>query len=181
VDAAQAAPTAAQIDDPSLRAWTLRELADLTGDRSLFERAAEAAREIEDPVHQARALREIGVASGQSALFDEALAALDDVTGASLAYAMSDLAVASGNASFAEQIDPAFPEARTSALLRMGEYRSAWEASADIADPYEQARAQAAIASAWNDMNAAKRIRVPLYHDLALRDVTWKIGKCGTG
>jgi hypothetical protein len=95
VDSAQAAPTAAQMKDPSLRAWTFRELAVLSDNNPLFERAAEAAREIEDPVHQARALREIGVASGQSALFDEALVALDDVTGASLAYALSDLAVAS--------------------------------------------------------------------------------------
>jgi hypothetical protein len=176
VDAAQAAPTAAQIDDPSLRTWTFRELADLTGDRSLFERAAEAAREIEDPVHQARALQELGLASGQSALFDEALAALDDVTGASLAYAMSDLAVASGNASFAEQIDPAFPEARTSALLRMGVYQSAWEAAAGIVDPYEQARAQAAIASAWANADAALKISIPLYRDQALRDVIRKSG-----
>jgi Na+-transporting methylmalonyl-CoA/oxaloacetate decarboxylase gamma subunit len=176
VDAAQAAPTAAQIDDPSLSAWTFRELADFTGDRSLFERAAEAAREIEDPVHQAHALREIGVASGQSALFDEALVALDDVTGASLAYALSDLAVASRDASFAEQIAPAFPEARTSALLRMGEYQTAWEAAAGIVDPYEKARAQAAIASAWGNADAATRISIPLYRDLALRDVIRKSG-----
>jgi hypothetical protein len=176
VDPGQAAPTAAQIDDPSLRAWTFRELADLTGDHSLFERAAEAARKIEDPVQKSRAIREIGVASGQSALFDEALAALDDVTGASLAYALSDLAVASGNVSLIEHIDLAFPEARTSALLRIGVYQSAWEAAENISDPFEQARAQAAIASAWNDVNAARQIRVPLYRDLALRNVIRKSG-----
>jgi hypothetical protein len=151
-------------------------LAVLTSDNSLFERAAEAAREIEDPVQKSRALRAIGVASGQSAFFDEALAALDDVTGASLAYALSDLAVASGNASFAEQIDSAFPEARTSALLRMGEYQSAWEAAAQIIDPFEQARAQAAIAAAWENSDAATHISVPLYRDLALRDVILKSG-----
>jgi hypothetical protein len=81
-----------------------------------------------------------------------------------------------GNASFAEQIAPAFPEARTSALLRMGEYQSAWEAAAGIVDPYEKARAQAAIASAWGNADAATRISVPLYRDLALRDVIRKSG-----
>jgi hypothetical protein len=89
---------------------------------------------------------------------------------------LSDLAVASGNASFAEPIDLAFPEARTSALLRMGEYQSAWEAAENIADPFEQARAQAAIASAWEDEDAALKISLPLYRDLALRDVIQKSG-----
>jgi hypothetical protein len=52
VNAIQAAPTAAQIGDPSLRAWTFRELALLTNDHSLFDQAAEAAREIQDPVRE---------------------------------------------------------------------------------------------------------------------------------
>jgi hypothetical protein len=138
--------------------------------------AGEAAREIEDPAQRSRALREIAVASGQSAIFDGALAALDDVTGASLAYALSDLAAASENISLAEQIDPAFPEARASALLRLGAYQSAWEAAAGIVDPYEQARAQAAIAATWGNADAAARISVPLYRDLALRDVIRKTG-----
>ena len=176
VDVTLAAPTAAQIDDPSLRAWTFRELAVLTGDSSLFELAAEAARKVEEPTQQARALREIGVASGQSALFDEALSVLDDVSDASLAYALSDLAAASGNVLLVEKIAPIYPDARASALFRMGEYQSAWEAAADIADPYEQARAQAAIAAAWGSAGAAMQISVPLYRDLALRDV---IGKSG--
>jgi hypothetical protein len=176
VDVTQAAPTTAQINDPSLRAWTLRELAVLTNNDSLFDRAAEAARAIEDPVQKARALREIGVASGQSALFDEALHALDDVTDASLAYALSDLAVASGNASLVEQIPTIYPDARASALLRLGEYQSAWNAAAEIADPFEQARAQAAVASGWKDANVAMQIKIPLYHDLALRDVIRKTG-----
>lgn len=176
VDLANAAPTAAQIDDPSLRAWTFRELAVLNNNASLFERATEAAREIEDPVQQARALREIGVASGQAHLFDEALSALEGVAGVPLAYALSDLAAASENASLVEQIALTYPDARTSALLRLGEYRSAWEASANIADPYEQARAYAAIAIAWENADAVKMITVPLYSNLALRDVIRKTG-----
>jgi hypothetical protein len=176
VDVAQAVPTAAQINDPAMLAWTLRELAILTNDNSLFNRAADAAREVEDPVQRARALREIGLASSNSALFDEALAALDDVTGASLANALSDLAVASGDASLVEQIDLAFPDARVSALLRLGEYPSAWDAATQIIDPFEQARAQAAIAAGWGNADAANQISVWLYRDLALRDVIRKTG-----
>jgi hypothetical protein len=116
------------------------------------------------------------VASGNSALFDEALSELDDVSDAPLAYALGDLAVASGNASLVEQIAPSFPDARASAQLRLGEYQSAWDAAADIADPFEQARAQATIAAAWGNAEAAAQIPVPLYRDLALRDVIQKSG-----
>ena len=176
VNATNAAPTAAQIDDPSLRAWTFRELAVLTDEGHLFDQAVEAARAVKDPVEKARALREIGLASGQTALFDEALAALDDVSDASLAYALSDLAVASGNASLVENIPLAYVDARVSALLRMGEYESAWESAEDILDPYEQARAQAAIVAAWGSAGGATQIAVPLYRDLALRDIIRKSG-----
>jgi hypothetical protein len=175
-DPAKAAPTAAKIADPSLRAWTFRELAVLTGNAALFDQAAEAARAIEDPVQQARVLGEIGLASGQKALFDEAQSALNSLNGTKLAYAISDLAVTSGDMAFVENIDPAYPDARASALLRLGEYSSAWEASTQIADPFEQARAQAAIASAWGNSEAASMISVPLYRDLALRDVIRKTG-----
>jgi len=176
VDASQAAPAAAQIADASLRAWAFRELAALTGNQSAFERAVEAAREIEAPVQRARALREIAQASGETALFDEALSALADVSGASLAYALGDLAVASKNVALVEQIDPTYPDARASALLRLEEYQAAWDAAAGMADPYEQARAQAAIAAAWENVDAAAQITTPLYRDLALRDVIRKTG-----
>jgi len=176
VDAANALPAAAQINDPSLRAWTFRELAVLTENNVLFDESIEAARAIEDPVQKTRALREIGLASGQSALFDEALAALDDVSDASLAYTLSDLAVASGNISLVDQIPQIYQDARASALLRLGEYQSAWETAADISDPYEKARAQATIAAVWNDGYIAKEIEVPLYRDLAIRDVIRKTG-----
>ena len=176
VDSARAAPTAAQIDDPALRTWTYRELAALTNNQTLFGHAAEAAREIEDPVQRAYSLREIGLASGQNALFDEALAALNSVKGAALAYALSDLAVSSGDTTLIEKIDLAYPDARVSALLRLGEYSSALETAADIADPYEQARAQATIAVAWKNADVAVRAAKSLYRDLALRDVIRKTG-----
>ena len=176
IDAASAAHTAEQINDPALRAWTFRELAVLDNNNALFDQAAEAARAVEDPIQKARALREVGVASGQAALFDEALDALDDVSDASLAYALSDLAAASGDASFVEQIPPAYPDALASALLRMGAYESAWEATTQIADPYEQARAQAAIVAAWGSAGGATQISVPLYRDLALRNVIRESG-----
>ena len=176
VEATKAAPTAAQIVDPSLRAWTYRDLAGLVYNQTLFDQAAKAAREIEDSALRARALGEIGMASGDSALFDEALSALDNLNGAKLAYALSDLAVVSGDTALIEKIDPAYPDARVSVLLCLGEYKSAWEASADIADPYEQARAQAAIASAWGSAGGATQISTPLYRNLAMRDVIRKTG-----
>jgi hypothetical protein len=176
VEAAKAAPAAAQIKDPSLRAWTYRELAKLVHNQILYEYAAEAAREIEDPGQRARTLGEIGMASGDSALFDEALSALDNLNGAKLAYALSDLSVASSIVDLVENIDPAYPDARASALLHLGEHRAAWEAANVIDDSFEQARAQVAIAVAWGNADAAAMIDVPLYRDLALRDVIRKTG-----
>jgi tetratricopeptide (TPR) repeat protein len=168
--------TAGVIHDASIRAWTLREAAVITNDESLFDLAVEAARKVEDPVQRARALREIAVASGNSGLFDEALAALDGVTGTPLAYALSDLAAASGDGLLVERIPESFPDARVAALLRLGNYSAAQRSSELIIDPYEQARAQAAIASAWANADAAIQIEVPLYRDLALRDVIRNTG-----
>ena len=55
----------------------------------------------------------------------------------------------------------------------MGAYESAWKSAADIPDPYEQARAQAAIVSAWGSDDGATQISI---RDLALRDVIRKRG-----
>ena len=169
IQPARAVPAARSIEDASLRAWTLREL-------GAFDLAAEAARQVADPVQQARALREVAAVSGDQRLFDEARNALDGVSGEPLAYALSDLAAASGNASLVERIDAAYPEARAYALLRLGEYQAAWDAARLIADPFEQARAQAAIAAAWKNADAAAQIQAPLYRDLALRDVIRQTG-----
>ncbi|MEW6400540.1 MAG: hypothetical protein AB1649_02005 [Chloroflexota bacterium] len=159
------------IDDPSILAWTLREMAFITKYVSLYEYAAEAAREIEDPVQRARALREIALASGDMTLLEEALAALDGVTGAPLAYTLSDLAAVWSDDSLVKRIDSAYPDAKAAALLQLGEYQAAWDMALSIADPYEQARAQAEIAGVWGNADAAEKIEVPLYRDLALRDV----------
>jgi len=78
--------------------------------------------------------------------------------------------------SLVEQIDPTFPDARASALLRIGAYEAAWEAAESITDPYERARAQAAIAAAWGSEGGATQISIPLYRDLALRNVIRKSG-----
>lgn len=176
IQPSQAVPAARSIEDASIRAWTLREVAVLTNKSSVFALAVEAAREVSDPVQRARGLREVAVSSGDKSLFDEALAALVGVTDAPLAYALSDLAAASGDLSLVDRIDPAYPDARTAALLRLGEYQAAWDAASAIVDPYEQARAQAAIAAAWENADAVLQIEVPLYRDLALRDVIRKTG-----
>jgi hypothetical protein len=164
------------IRDPAIRSWTLREVAVLTRDTSALTLAADAAREVQDPVQRTLALRATAVASGDQSLFKEALASLEGVTGAPLAYALSDLAVASGDHSLVERIDPAYADARTAALLGLGEQQAAWEAAGGIGDPYDQARAQAAIAAASVNADLSRQIEVPLYRDLALRDVIRKSG-----
>lgn len=169
VQPSMAVSAAREIEDASIRSWTLREM-------SAFDLAVQAAREVTDPVQRARALRETALASGEESLFDEALTALDGLEGAQLAYALSDLAAAPGNSSLVDRIDPAYPDARAAALLALGEYPAAWEAASLIVDPYERARAQAAIAGAWGDADAALSIAVPLYRDMALRDVIRKTG-----
>jgi len=176
IQPSQTVPAVSAIDDAAIRSWTLRELAIILDDSSLFDPAVEAAREIEDPVQRARALREIAVSSGDKVLFAEALDALDGITGAQLAFALSDLAAASGDTTMVARIPEAYPDARIAALLRLGEYGTALRLSVSIVDPYERARARAAIASASEDAEAAGQIEIPLYRDLALRDVIRKTG-----
>jgi hypothetical protein len=172
----EAFPAAAKIEDASIRAWTLRELAGILNDTSLFELAADSARKAQDPVQRARSLREVAVASGNESLFDEAFAALDGISGAPLAYALSDLAIASEHLGFIVRIDESYPDARTAALLASGNYETAWDGSTRIADPYEQARAKAETASQWKNAEIAAQIEVPLYRDLALRNVIRETG-----
>ncbi len=176
VEPSQTASAAGAIQDAFIRSWTLREAAVITKDASLFDLASEAARQIADPVQRARALQEVAAASGDKRFFDEALSALNGVSGVPLAYALSDLAAASGDVTLADRIDPAYPDARTAALLQLGKYQLAWKSASAIADPYEQAHAQAAIAGAWGNAEAAMQIKVPLYRDLALRDIIRKTG-----
>jgi len=176
VDPAQAFPVAAKITDPAVRSWTMRELADLTHEQALYTPAAEAAREVSDPIQRLRLLGQVAAASGQAELFDEAGSALETASGAPLAYALAELAVASGDVALIDRIDPSYPDAIATAYLRLGEYQPAWEAALKINDPYERARAQASIASAWQNAEAALQITVPLYRDIALRDITVKTG-----
>jgi hypothetical protein len=171
IDPVRGLAVAKRVYDPALRAWALWEIAGITGDESLYEQAAQAARQVSDPVDRARSLRELAVRSGNRALFEEALAALDGVEPASLAYALSDLAAASGEAAIAVQIDSAYPDARAAALYRVGQFEQAWATAAEIDDPFDQARAQAAIAAAWSNSDAAQQITDPTTRDLALREI----------
>jgi hypothetical protein len=171
IDPVRGLAVAKRVYDPALRAWALWEIAGITGDESLYEQAAQAARQVSDPVDRARSLRELAVRSGNRALFEEALAALDGVEPASLAYALSDLAAASGEAAIAVQIDSAYPDARAAALYRVGQFDEAWATAAEIDDPFDQARAQAAIAAAWSNSDAAQQITDPTTRDLALREI----------
>jgi len=182
--------TAAQITDPAVKAWGLREIAGAdiqqAGDAQLYAMAIEAARQVENPIQRAHALQEIGRLIGDPALFSEARASLEGQTGAALAYALSDLASASGDTALVDQIDPLYPAARVLALLNLGNTQQAWEASLLIDDPYEQGRAQAAIIAAGTKDNdssntadfsvLAQEIEIPALRERAMRDVIQMTG-----
>lgn len=173
---------AGQIADPALQSWALREIAQQTGDSQLFTQAAQAARRVQDPLQRARLLREIAELSGEKSLFQESYAALEGQQGAGLAYALGDLAAASGDPAIVEQIDPRYPAARVLALMNLGQFPAAWEASLAIEDPYNRGRAQAAISSAWSGVSGspaaqkAQEIQIPMLRDRAVRDVIFNTG-----
>jgi len=170
VEPSEAVPAAGAIDDPAIRAWTLRELA-------AFDLAAEAARQVEDPVQRARALREVAVASGNQNLFGEALVTLNGVSDVQRAYALGDLAVAAGDPTGLEHFDLArYADVVVASYLRLGQYSPALGASTFITDPYEQARAQTLIASRSQNVEAIERSQDTIYRDLALRDIVRSTG-----
>jgi hypothetical protein len=171
-DPARGLAVAGQVRDPGLRAWALWEIAAISGDETVYDQAAQAARQVSDPVARARSLREVAAHANRPSLFQEALAALDGVQGAPLAYALSDLAAASGDPAIADRIESAYPDARVAALYRLGRFEEAWAAADKISDPFDRARAQAAIAGAWGNAGAARQIEDATLRDRALRDVS---------
>lgn len=171
IDVSRSISAAESIQDPAIRSWALREAGTASGQSSFFEGSVQAARLISDPVQRSRALRETAVVSGNVSLYQEAFQALEKVGGADRAYALSDLAAASGDLSFASQIDPAYPAARAAAYLLMKEYQSAWDAALEISDPYDKARAQSEIAFGWQNIELAKEIGVPALRDRALAKI----------
>ncbi len=171
LDPVQGLAVTRQINDPALRAWAVSEIAELSGDSSLYPQAIDSARQVADPVSRARLLGEIALRSGDRSLFDEARQTLSGVTGVPLAYALSDLAARSGDAALVNQIDPAYPDARAAALYRLGQFEEAWASTAAISNPFDRARAQAAIAGAWGNIEAARQIADATLRDLALRDI----------
>lgn len=163
-----------EIQDPAVRSWGLREIAALTGDAGLYGQAAADARKVVSVAEQARLLSEIGLLSGQAAYFEEAAGLLKSEHSLSAlehAYAVGDLAAAWGQPLGLECGAPAVAPACAATFLRLGEYQSAWDAALQIADPYEQARAQAEIAAAWGQPARAQEIRVPVLRERALRDI----------
>ncbi len=171
LDPERALAVSDRIYDPALRSWALWEIAQITEDVSVYDLAAEAAREVADPVDQARALRQVAFRSGNEVLFEEALAALEEVEGLERAYALSDLAAASADPAIADLIDPAYPDARASALYRQTRFDEAWAAAAEIDDPFDRAHAQSAIAGTWGNVEAALQIADATLRDRALRTI----------
>ncbi len=171
IDPAKGLAVTDRIYDPAIRSWALREIAALTGDGSLYTQAAEAARQVDSPLYQARLLALVAASSGQTAFFEEAVSLLEQVDNPARAYALAELAAASGNGSLVEQIDRAYPAARAYALYRLAQYDAAWTETEAIPDAIERARAQAAIAAAWGNVEAANRITDPTLRARALRDI----------
>jgi hypothetical protein len=164
---------ARQVGDPALRSWGLREIAARNGETGLFAEAAQAAREVMDLIEQARLLREIGLVSGDPAYFNDALSALDSIPGGSKekSYAYAELASTAGQADWASCDGQAGPAACASGYLSLEDFQAAWDAAAQIDDPYEQARAQAAVAASWKNQEAAEKIAIPVFKDQSLRDI----------
>lgn len=173
LDPPRAAALMAEVQDPAARAWGYRQLGD-------YAAATAAASLIADPLRQANSLSQIALASGQADLFDLAQASLvnaqDRLSAGSYAYAVSQLAVLSGDAFLLDEIDGVFPAARALAQLGQGQSAAAWETSLAVSDPYEQAHLQARIAPHLDDTGLAQTIRVPALADAALRDIILNSG-----
>ncbi len=167
----QAQQVTQQINDPAIRAWALWEIGSITGDHTLYSQAADFARQVSDPVEKARLLQGIGTQSGEEAFYYEAANTLTQAEGAAKAYALADLAAVTNDSALVEQISTDYPDARALALYRLGQFEPAWSAAAQIADPFSQARAQSAIAAAWNNAEAANQITDPTLRERALRDI----------
>lgn len=159
-----------------VKAWGLREIAAITGDPSIMDLAAKTARQIDDPVLQANALRKLAVLSGDVLFFEDAKQALVtvDERDAVLAFAWADLIASSGDLTQLSQIDPQFPSAKVFALLATGQFDQAWSEAENISDLFERARAQVEISSQWGNAEHAQLIKIPIFRDLALRNVSIK-------
>jgi hypothetical protein len=166
---------AAEVKDAGLRSWAYREIGAMAvapnQSSAMYAAAVEAARLVDDPIQRARLLAETARHSGQAALFQEALAALDGIEGASRAYALADLAARSGELTIADLISNEYPGAKAYAYYRLGRHEQAWLAAGQIVDGYERAKAQAAIAAAWKNADAAGTIAVSTWRDRALQAI----------
>lgn len=116
LDTAKANELIAQVQDPFLRAWGLREMGQ-------HDKAAQAARQVQSAYDRAWALREIARASGNVAPLNDALDAATKIENAeSRAYALADIAIVwaakdSAKANeIIEKIPAVYPDARVMAL-----------------------------------------------------------------
>lgn len=165
---------AARIHDPALRSWGLREIAQLSGSPVDYQQSAESAFEVSDPIQRARLLREVGSASGDESYFEQALVevlAFESSSSLDLAYALSSLAAAWDRPDLLVCETPESQPACAAGYLVLEDYTAAWEAAGKIIDPFEQARAQAAIATAWQNVDAAGQTQFDYLRERAIRDI----------
>jgi len=178
-----------QLNSARSRGWELRLIAeewkaiDPEQTRKILDAAIEAAQNAEG-IYRDLDYRGIAVA----------YASLDPQRARQIAdqienTAVHDWALREINAPGAKPVtfiqgDPALAEAQTLALLLKAQagdpnsWQAAWDASLDITDPFERARAQVEIVRGWSEsdptkaMQAAQMIDIPLLRDLAMRFVT---------
>ena len=188
LDAAKANDLIAQVSDPFLRAWGLREMGQ-------FDRATQAARQVQSPYDSAWALREIARASDNVAPLNDALDAANKIENAETrAYALADIAIvwaAKDDAKareIIEKIPAAYPEARVMALHGAGNattdaarakefFTRALAEAQKVDDAYTTAKFTAALAvdlarvDAAGALDVVAKIADPVFRDQADRDI----------
>ncbi|MCI0477609.1 MAG: hypothetical protein L0Y55_15295, partial [Anaerolineales bacterium] len=186
LDAAKANELIAQVQDPFLRAWGLREMGQ-------SDKAAQAARDVKSHYDRAWALREIARASGNVALLNDALDAASKIENAeSRAYALADIAIVWARENDAkgreiiEKIPAAYPDARVMALRGAGKattdanrakefFTRALAESKKVDSAYTAEKLAAAIAADLTRVDAAGALDVASkLTDAVLRDQAYR-------
>ena len=195
LDAAKANELIAQVQDPMIRAWGLREMAQ-------YEKAVESANQIQSSYERAWALREIArelpSAQATGLLFEAARLALNIEDKEAQAYALADIAIVwadkiTGNdvvkaMQVIDGISPAYPKARVMALHGAGKattdanrakefFTRALAEAQKIGDAYTTAKFTAALAAdlarvdANSALDVAAKVTDAVLRDQAYRDI----------
>jgi len=188
LDAAKANELIAQVQDPMIRAWGWREMAQ-------YEKAVESANQIQSSYERAWALREIARASGNVALLNDALDAANKIENAETrAYALADIASVwaakddTKGRDIIAKIPESYAEARALAWHGAGKattdanrakefFTRALAEAQKIGDAYTTAKFTAALAAdlarvdAAGALDVASKLTDTVLRDQAYRDI----------